>query len=164
MVVEVLETKINSLAWGFCQQAIQALNQLPEQYPHRGPLYNTARRWSGITIEYSCGVFPPASIATDRRFVMSGFEHGSLATRMSLLVRVFACVQGVAVCVPFAAGQDKPKRDVEEVSKSGKLELATFGAGCFWCTEALLERVKGVEKVVSGYSGALWKTPPIDEL
>ena len=43
VVVEVLETKINSLAWGFCQQAIQALNQLPEQYPHRGPLYNTAR-------------------------------------------------------------------------------------------------------------------------
>ena len=43
VVVEVLETKINSLAWGFCQQAIQALNQLPEQYPQRGPLYNTAR-------------------------------------------------------------------------------------------------------------------------
>ena len=43
VVLEVLETAIDALDWGFCQQAIHALNQLPEQYPHRGPLYNTAR-------------------------------------------------------------------------------------------------------------------------
>lgn len=34
-----------------------------------------------------------------------------------------------------------------------KLELATLGGGCFWCTEAVFQEVKGVEKVVSGYSG-----------
>ncbi|TXG36638.1 peptide-methionine (S)-S-oxide reductase MsrA [Seonamhaeicola maritimus] len=34
-----------------------------------------------------------------------------------------------------------------------KNELATFGGGCFWCTEAIFQEVKGVEKVVSGYSG-----------
>jgi peptide-methionine (S)-S-oxide reductase len=33
------------------------------------------------------------------------------------------------------------------------LQLATVGGGCFWCTEAVFEQVKGVEKVVSGYSG-----------
>jgi len=37
--------------------------------------------------------------------------------------------------------------------ESKKLELATLGGGCFWCTEAVLLEVKGVEKVVSGYSG-----------
>ncbi|HKK62605.1 MAG TPA: peptide-methionine (S)-S-oxide reductase MsrA [Bacteroidales bacterium] len=34
-----------------------------------------------------------------------------------------------------------------------KTELATFAGGCFWCTEAVFERVKGVDKVISGYSG-----------
>ncbi|MGB0892184.1 MAG: peptide-methionine (S)-S-oxide reductase MsrA [Flavobacteriaceae bacterium] len=33
------------------------------------------------------------------------------------------------------------------------LQLATLGGGCFWCTEAVFQEVKGVEKVVSGYSG-----------
>ena len=36
---------------------------------------------------------------------------------------------------------------------SKNLQLATVGGGCFWCTEAVFQEVKGVEKVVSGYSG-----------
>ncbi len=37
--------------------------------------------------------------------------------------------------------------------KSNKLELATFGSGCFWCIDAVIKELKGVEKVVSGYAG-----------
>ena len=33
------------------------------------------------------------------------------------------------------------------------LQIATVGGGCFWCTEAVFQEVKGVEKVISGYSG-----------
>jgi len=33
------------------------------------------------------------------------------------------------------------------------LQTATLGGGCFWCTEAVFEEVKGVEKVISGYTG-----------
>jgi peptide-methionine (S)-S-oxide reductase len=36
---------------------------------------------------------------------------------------------------------------------SKNFQLATFGGGCFWCTEAVIQEVKGVEKVISGYSG-----------
>ena len=40
-----------------------------------------------------------------------------------------------------------------------KKETATFGGGCFWCTEAIFERVKGVHEVVSGYSGGTVANP-----
>ncbi len=33
------------------------------------------------------------------------------------------------------------------------IQIATIGGGCFWCTEAVFQEVKGVEKVVSGYAG-----------
>lgn len=36
---------------------------------------------------------------------------------------------------------------------NNNLQLATIGGGCFWCTEAIFQEIKGVEKVVSGYSG-----------
>ncbi len=32
-------------------------------------------------------------------------------------------------------------------------QIATLGGGCFWCTEAIFNQIKGVEKVVSGYAG-----------
>ena len=44
------------------------------------------------------------------------------------------------------------------------MELATFGAGCFWCTEAVFQRLKGVEKVVSGFAGGHIKNPAYREV
>jgi len=38
-------------------------------------------------------------------------------------------------------------------------EVATLGAGCFWCVEAIFEELKGVNQVVSGYSGGDVKNP-----
>jgi len=38
-------------------------------------------------------------------------------------------------------------------------EVITLGAGCFWCTEAVFQRVEGVEKVISGYSGGFVVEP-----
>jgi len=45
-----------------------------------------------------------------------------------------------------------------------QFETATFGGGCFWCTEAVFESVKGVTKVVSGYSGGTVKNPAYREV
>ena len=46
--------------------------------------------------------------------------------------------------------QDLPKTEVE--TPNG-YEVATLGAGCFWCTEAIYQNLQGVETVRSGYSG-----------
>lgn len=43
-------------------------------------------------------------------------------------------------------------------------ETITLGSGCFWCVEAVFERVKGVEKVVSGYSGGSIANPTYREV
>lgn len=42
---------------------------------------------------------------------------------------------------------------------SEKLETATFGAGCFWCVEAIFQNLKGVQSVTSGYAGGHVKNP-----
>lgn len=44
------------------------------------------------------------------------------------------------------------------------LELATFGGGCFWCTEAVFQQLRGVHKVVSGYAGGETEYPSYHEV
>ena len=45
-----------------------------------------------------------------------------------------------------------------------KLQKATFGSGCFWCTEAVFELVDGVTSVTSGYTGGNIKNPTYEEV
>lgn len=45
-----------------------------------------------------------------------------------------------------------------------KLDTATFGSGCFWCSEAIFERVKGVHKAISGYSGGATEHPSYEQV
>ena len=65
--------------------------------------------------------------------------------------------------VPFATADGPTQRrfpkfeptrvDSDSAKSEKKLAKATFGGGCFWCVEAVFENLKGVESVVSGYSG-----------
>ena len=55
-----------------------------------------------------------------------------------------------------ASAKDLPK--TPDVAPAGKA-IATFGNGCFWCTEAVFSDLKGVDKAVSGFSGGFVKNP-----
>ena len=44
------------------------------------------------------------------------------------------------------------------------MELTTLGSGCFWCTEAVYQQLKGVETVVSGYSGGQVDNPSYEQV
>jgi peptide-methionine (S)-S-oxide reductase len=43
-------------------------------------------------------------------------------------------------------------------------EIATLANGCFWCSEAIFKRLKGVESVLPGYAGGTVKNPSYDEV
>lgn len=64
------------------------------------------------------------------------------------------------------AKKESPQSSVmnEEKSISGNLDTATFGAGCFWCVEAVFQQLKGVKSVMSGYSGGKIKNPSYKEV
>lgn len=59
--------------------------------------------------------------------------------------------------------KNNSKKGMNNLGKNN-LQLATFGSGCFWCTEAIYERVRGVKSVVSGYSGGTKENPTYDEV
>ena len=63
----------------------------------------------------------------------------------------------------YACGQKKTNKEITMENKSN-LELATFGAGCFWCVEAIFQDLKGVHKVESGYAGGSVKNPSYKEV
>jgi peptide-methionine (S)-S-oxide reductase len=44
------------------------------------------------------------------------------------------------------------------------LAVATFGSGCFWCVEAVIQRLKGIKSLKSGFSGGFIKNPPYREV
>ena len=51
-----------------------------------------------------------------------------------------------------------------EIKDSTKWDTATFGAGCFWCVEAIFQELKGVKSVKSGYAGGTKVNPTYDEI
>jgi peptide-methionine (S)-S-oxide reductase len=67
----------------------------------------------------------------------------------------------------------KPKLDVAAVpvkeggaisTKSGQEQIAVFAGGCFWCTEAVFEPLRGVSSVVSGYAGDTKETATYEQV
>lgn len=76
----------------------------------------------------------------------------------------------IMISAAFAAAQPLHSEAQKEVQKTMKesdskgTELATFGGGCFWCVEAVLEKYDGIKSVVSGYAGGNKDKPTYREV
>ena len=58
----------------------------------------------------------------------------------------------------MTAANDKRSED------ASRAEIATLGGGCFWCLEAVFDELRGVEEVVSGYSGGTVPDPTYEQV
>ena len=64
---------------------------------------------------------------------------------------------GLRYCINSAALEFQERKN--NMNEESTMRTAIFGTGCFWCTEALLERIDGVESVKVGYMGGRTKNP-----
>ncbi|KAA2239548.1 peptide-methionine (S)-S-oxide reductase MsrA [Chitinophaga agrisoli] len=81
--------------------------------------------------------------------------------RLSFLSSLLAIT--MIACAQENASKDKVPDDMD-APKDTKLEKATFGGGCFWCTEAQFQYLDGVTKVESGYAGGTVANPTYEEV
>ena len=58
----------------------------------------------------------------------------------------------------------KKRKTDREMKTNNNKEIAVFGAGCFWCVEAVFQELKGVYSVESGYTGGSVKNPTYNEI
>ncbi len=85
------------------------------------------------------------------------------------IVKVAFYIIAISLFALTACAQRKSNNKVtgKTIKKSvmnNNLDTATFANGCFWCTEAIFQDVKGVEKVTSGYTDGRTKNPTYKEV
>ena len=74
----------------------------------------------------------------------------------------------ILMAIPGCKSGAQPTQKVMDMSEkeitSVKTDTATFGAGCFWCVEAVFQELDGVMSVSSGYMGGAVKNPTYKEV
>ena len=79
-------------------------------------------------------------------------------------IRILAVITATLAALALVSqSADKPKSMPSSEPAPG-LERAVFGGGCFWCLEAVFERLDGVKDVVSGYAGGRTENPTYEEV
>ena len=65
---------------------------------------------------------------------------------------------------PVESNTVKSEAAIKNTENKATREIATFGAGCYWCIEAVLEQLDGVSSVESGYMGGSVHNPTYEEV
>jgi len=78
----------------------------------------------------------------------------------------FLLITGIVTisCAQQKSDQLKNMDKNSEYKNQKATDIATFGAGCFWCVEAVFQSLEGVESVVSGFSGGTGENPSYREI
>ena len=90
---------------------------------------------------------------------------GFLGIGLGSAVAIYLGASFVMSELSAIAGPDEPQSQsatgttLEPAKPPDGMAMATFGNGCFWCTEAVFQRLKGVNTVVSGFSGGTVRNP-----
>jgi peptide methionine sulfoxide reductase msrA/msrB len=85
--------------------------------------------------------------------------------KMRVLTRiVLAVVLTLSLALVAQSAGSAQKTNQNPTEKGMNLQIATFAGGCFWCTEADFEKLPGVVKVISGYTGGKKKNPTYAEV
>lgn len=87
-----------------------------------------------------------------------------MKTNLLFFTLVFVGCASITSCGQSKNNTNRKKDKMENQAKKDGLEVATFGTGCFWCTEAVFESLEGVTDVVSGYEGGHVKNPTYKEV
>ncbi len=76
---------------------------------------------------------------------------------------ILSCLTAAGLLALATADAAAQKMNLTD-SPTNNLELATFGGGCFWCIEAVFERLEGVKSVTSGYAGGKLANPTYEQV
>jgi peptide-methionine (S)-S-oxide reductase len=71
-----------------------------------------------------------------------------------------ASLLALSLTLTLASAQSKPIMN----DSTNKTALATFGGGCYWCTEAIYQMIPGVKSVSSGFAGGIKENPTYEEV
>ncbi len=77
---------------------------------------------------------------------------------------VLATFVGLMLGIGLACAASDGDRVEPKTTATSRLEVATFGGGCFWCMEGAFEKLEGVNTVISGYTGGVEKNPSDEEV
>jgi len=90
-----------------------------------------------------------------------------MKTIQTLLILIAVSLQSLTSCAQKKSSVDQGtvhNKLTTPMNESANVDTITFGGGCFWCTEAIFQRLKGVISVTSGYAGGKIKNPTYREV
>ncbi len=84
--------------------------------------------------------------------------------KTSILTFIISLFMFACSATPSKNENKMNNEPMNETTNSAKMDTATFGEGCFWCTEAYFQRLNGVQKVLSGYGGGFVENPTYEQV